>query len=95
MLPHRLRTSARTLAPARAGGGVAGWDLYRKLVSRGANFIATLLLNPRASDLTGSYRLYKREVLAAIIPQVRALSRGRQGSAGHRGRDGGDPYWAC
>ena len=42
-------------------------------MSRGANFIATLLLSPRASDLTGSYRLYKRSVLEAIIPQVRAM----------------------
>lgn len=51
-----------------------GWDLYRKLVSRTANFLATLMLNPRASDLTGSYRLYKKEVLASVIPQV--VSRG-------------------
>ena len=53
---------------------MSGWDLYRKVVSRGANFIATLLLSPRASDLTGSYRLYKRSVLEAVIPQV--VSRG-------------------
>ncbi|CEG66488.1 Putative Dolichol-phosphate mannosyltransferase [Rhizopus microsporus] len=40
----------------RNGGGVYGWDLKRKLVSRGANFLATLLLRPNASDLTGSFR---------------------------------------
>ena len=64
---------ATPLTPAfsSAGGGVHGWDLYRKVVSRGANFIATLLLNPQASDLTGSYRLYKRSVLTEVIPQVR------------------------
>ena len=51
-----------------------GWDLYRKLVSRTANFLATLALNPRASDLTGSYRLYKRAVFEAVLPTV--VSRG-------------------
>jgi dolichol-phosphate mannosyltransferase len=54
------------------GGGVWGWDFKRKLISRGANFLATFLLNPRVSDLTGSYRLYKREVIAAIMPQVQS-----------------------
>lgn len=40
----------------RPGGGVYGWDFKRKLVSRGANFLATLALNPGVSDLTGSFR---------------------------------------
>lgn len=45
-----------------------GWDLVRKLVSRGANFIATTLLNTGgASDLTGSFRLYKKPILEQII----------------------------
>ena len=43
-------------------GGVFGWNFKRKLTSRVANFIADTLLNPGVSDLTGSYRLYKREV---------------------------------
>jgi dolichol-phosphate mannosyltransferase len=51
-----------------SGGGVYGWDLNRKLTSRVANFIAASLLNPKASDLTGSFRLYKVEVLKAIMP---------------------------
>ncbi|CEI96768.1 Putative Dolichol-phosphate mannosyltransferase [Rhizopus microsporus] len=51
----------------RNGGGVYGWDLKRKLVSRGANFLATLLLRPNASDLTGSFRLYKKDVLYQLI----------------------------
>ncbi|CAH6720315.1 dolichol-phosphate mannosyltransferase [[Candida] jaroonii] len=48
-------------------GGVYGWDLKRKLVSRGANFLADFFLRPRISDLTGSFRLYKREVLSKVI----------------------------
>lgn len=37
-------------------GGVHGWDLKRKMVSRGANFLADTVLNPGVSDLTGSFR---------------------------------------
>ena len=56
----------------RRGGGVAGWDFKRKLTSCGANFLATFLLNPGASDLTGSFRLYEREVIERILPQVKS-----------------------
>lgn len=48
-------------------GGVHGWDFKRKLVSRGANFLTQLLLRPGASDLTGSFRLYKKDVLEKLI----------------------------
>ncbi|KAM3721104.1 Dolichol-phosphate mannosyltransferase subunit [Dirofilaria immitis] len=49
------------------GGGVSGWDLKRKFVSRGANFLAQFLLRPGVSDLTGSFRLYRKDVLARLI----------------------------
>ena len=52
------------------GGGVSGWDLKRKIISRGANFIASFLLNPGVSDLTGSFRIYKAPVLQTIMEQV-------------------------
>ncbi|XP_060536392.1 dolichol-phosphate mannosyltransferase subunit 1 [Cylas formicarius] len=48
-------------------GGVYGWDFKRKLVSRGANFLTQLLLRPQVSDLTGSFRLYKKHVLDDLI----------------------------
>ncbi|KAF2905322.1 hypothetical protein ILUMI_00849 [Ignelater luminosus] len=48
-------------------GGVHGWDFKRKLVSRGANFLTQLLLRPGASDLTGSFRLYKKSILEKLI----------------------------
>lgn len=51
-------------------GGVYGWDLKRKLVSRGANFLADTVLRPKISDLTGSFRLYKKEVLEKIISET-------------------------
>lgn len=53
-------------------GGVFGWDLKRKLVSRGANFLAATLLRPNVSDLTGSFRLYKKSVLAKIIDATKS-----------------------
>ena len=48
-------------------GGVYGWDLKRKFVSRGANLFADTVLRPGVSDLTGSFRLYKRSVLEKVI----------------------------
>ena len=48
-------------------GGVYGWDLFRKLTSRGANLIADVMLMPGVSDLTGSFRLYKKSVLEKVI----------------------------
>ncbi|NWH20458.1 DPM1 mannosyltransferase, partial [Grus americana] len=51
----------------KGNGGVYGWDLKRKLISRGANFITQVLLRPGASDLTGSFRLYRREVLQKLM----------------------------
>ena len=54
----------------RDGGGVSGWDLRRKVMSKGANFLANTLLSPGVSDLTGSFRLYKTEVLREIFPKI-------------------------
>merc|ERR1712137_990734 len=51
----------------RARAGKLGWDLKRKFVSRGANLFADTVLRPGVSDLTGSFRLYKKEVLQKVI----------------------------
>lgn len=48
-------------------GGVYGWDLIRKFTSRGANLIADVMLMPGVSDLTGSFRLYRKNVLEKVI----------------------------
>ncbi|EOO00953.1 putative dolichol-phosphate mannosyltransferase protein [Phaeoacremonium minimum UCRPA7] len=50
-----------------ADGGVYGWDLKRKLTSKGANIFADTVLRPGVSDLTGSFRLYKRSVLEKLF----------------------------
>ncbi|KAL7009810.1 dolichol-P-mannose synthesis [Cystobasidiomycetes sp. EMM_F5] len=52
------------------GGGVAGWDLKRKVISRGANLLAKYALWPGVSDVTGSFRLYRKSVLEHLMKQV-------------------------
>ncbi|TPX12453.1 uncharacterized protein E0L32_006865 [Thyridium curvatum] len=49
------------------GGGVYGWDLKRRMTSKGANIFADTVLRPGVSDLTGSFRLYKRAVLEKLF----------------------------
>ncbi|KAH9064962.1 glycosyltransferase family 2 protein [Lactarius vividus] len=70
----RYRTTSSPPMSGTAPGGVHGWDLKRKFVSRGANFLADTVLNPGVSDLTGSFRLYKTAVLRHIITLT--VSRG-------------------
>ncbi|PSS22776.1 glycosyltransferase family 2 protein [Amorphotheca resinae ATCC 22711] len=53
-------------------GGVYGWDLKRKLISKGANIFADTLLRPGVSDLTGSFRLYKKDMLKNVITKVQS-----------------------
>lgn len=48
-------------------GGVNGWDLKRKLISCGANYLTQTLLDPGVSDVTGSFRLYKKSVLQDLM----------------------------
>lgn len=57
-----------------ATGGVTGWPPFRHLTSQTANFIATFLLEAKNTDLTGSFRLYKKEIFDEIIPKI--VSRG-------------------
>ncbi|KAL0576483.1 dolichol-P-mannose synthesis [Marasmius crinis-equi] len=63
----RYRSTSKPYLADATPGGVHGWDLKRKLISRGANFLASTVLNPGVSDLTGSFRLYRVAVLRHII----------------------------
>jgi dolichol-phosphate mannosyltransferase len=45
--------------------------MKRVITSRGANLLANLLLNPGVSDLTGSFRLYKKSVLEDLMRSVK------------------------
>ncbi|PVF95759.1 putative dolichyl-phosphate beta-D-mannosyltransferase [Serendipita vermifera] len=71
---YRSDSSPGLLGSNVTPGGVYGWDLKRKLVSRGANFLADTVLDPGVSDLTGSFRLYRTPVLRHIISLT--LSKG-------------------
>mmetsp|Transcript_12185 Transcript_12185/g.30900 ORF Transcript_12185/g.30900 Transcript_12185/m.30900 type:complete len:238 (+) Transcript_12185:106-819(+) len=53
-----------------SGGGVYGWNLKRKTISVGANHLAATLLQTGVSDLTGSFRLFKKPVLESLMKQV-------------------------
>ena len=57
----------------QGNGGVFGWDLRRKLTSRVANYLADTLLAPGVSDLTGSFRLYKRAAIDRIMGKMEGM----------------------
>ncbi|XP_012879757.1 PREDICTED: dolichol-phosphate mannosyltransferase subunit 1 [Dipodomys ordii] len=71
----RPREKKLGLAVFVTGESLERWLLYYSLQqkksvlfgSRGANFITQILLRPGASDLTGSFRLYRKEVLQKLI----------------------------
>ncbi len=48
------------------GGGVAGWGLLRRAISRGGCAYARAILRLPQHDLTGGYKVLRREVLEAI-----------------------------
>lgn len=60
-------TGTRYASRGEIRGGVYGWDLFRKFTSRTANLIADVMLMPGVSDLTGSFRLYRKSVLEKVI----------------------------
>ncbi len=49
-----------------AGGGVADWGPVRRLISRGGSAYARALLGLAIRDLTGGYKVFRREVLEGI-----------------------------
>jgi len=48
------------------GGGVHGWGLMRKLISKGGSGYARRVLGVSVQDMTGGYNLWRRSVLTAI-----------------------------
>jgi len=49
-----------------AGGGVEGWPLHRRLMSRGVNFYARCLLGLTPKDCSGAFRCYRVETLGRL-----------------------------
>ncbi|RME49683.1 MAG: polyprenol monophosphomannose synthase [Deltaproteobacteria bacterium] len=48
------------------GGGIANWELYRRLLSRGANLFARMMLALQTRDCTSGMRCYRREVIESL-----------------------------
>lgn len=48
------------------GGGVVDWGFLRRFVSRGGSLFARLILGLPAHDLTGGFKAWRAETLAAI-----------------------------
>jgi dolichol-phosphate mannosyltransferase len=49
-----------------SGGGVAGWPLSRKLISRGGCTYARIILGVPIRDLTGGFKCFRRWVLERL-----------------------------
>lgn len=49
-----------------AGGGTTDWGLVRRLISRGGNIYAGLILGLPVADSTGGFRCYRRTVLETL-----------------------------
>jgi dolichol-phosphate mannosyltransferase len=54
-----------------SGGSIEHWNFFRRVISRLGNFYARTLLRLPYSDITGGFKLYKREVIENI--DVRSL----------------------
>jgi dolichol-phosphate mannosyltransferase len=53
------------------GGGTVHWGWGRRLLSRGGNLYARVVLGVRIRDLTGGFKCFRREVLERIdLPSV-------------------------
>jgi dolichol-phosphate mannosyltransferase len=54
-----------------SGGAVLGWKWYRRLISRTASLLASLVLNLNVNDATSGFRAYKRKAFEKIVSQSR------------------------
>lgn len=49
-----------------AGGRTQGWDLRRRLLSRGGNMYVRAVLGTKLGDMTAGFRIWRREALEAL-----------------------------
>lgn len=52
------------------GGRIIGWHRVRWLISRVANFIASLTVRTRLHDCTSGFRCYSREYVKTVLPDL-------------------------
>ena len=61
------------------GGGVRGWPLKRKILSRGGSLYARSVLGVSIRDLTGGFKCFKRSTLLALdLDRVQTVGYGFQ-----------------
>jgi dolichol-phosphate mannosyltransferase len=61
------------------GGGVAGWEWHRRVLSRGGGLYARRILGIPVNDLTGGFKCFRREVLETLdLTDVQADGYGFQ-----------------
>ena len=90
-LSHPAEAIPRMIAAAEAGadlvlgsrwvkgGGVVGWPLKRKILSRGGSLYARLILGAAIKDFTGGFKCFKRETLLKLeLDQVNTVGYGFQ-----------------
>jgi dolichol-phosphate mannosyltransferase len=72
------------------GGGTTDWGLLRRLISRGGNIYAGLILGMPIADATGGFRCYRRAVLEGIdLSRVRSNGYAFQIEMAYRARRAG------
>ena len=61
------------------GGGVVGWPLKRKVLSRGGSLYARLILGAPIKDFTGGFKCFKRETLEMLpLDEIETVGYGFQ-----------------
>ena len=76
-----LESSADLVIGSRyvEGGSIPEWSLFRRLLSRGGNVYARIMLGLKVNDATGGYRAYRADLLNKILAQdIRADGYGFQ-----------------
>lgn len=72
------------------GGGTTDWGLGRRLISRGGNLYAGIILGLRVADATGGFRCYRRRVLEKLdLGRVRSNGYAFQIEMAYRARRAG------
>jgi dolichol-phosphate mannosyltransferase len=72
------------------GGGTTDWGLVRRLISRGGNMYAGIILSLPVADATGGFRCYRRAVLEQLdLSLVRSNGYAFQIEMAYRARQAG------
>jgi len=72
------------------GGKIENWNLVRRIISKGGNLIARILLDLTINDITTGYRAYRRKVLEKInLDKVQSDGYGFQAEMLFRAKEKG------